>query len=80
MKQYKKNYLKAFDYTIADNIMCEVCNAPAVDIHHVIYKSQGGTDEASNLIALCRYCHNKAHNESGCKDFQIKLQEICSRR
>lgn len=80
MKQYKQNYLQAFDYTTADMILCEVCGNRAVDIHHVVHKSQGGTDEANNLIALCRECHNRAHNQSGCKDFQSMLLDLCESR
>jgi 5-methylcytosine-specific restriction endonuclease McrA len=70
MVKYKKIYLKYFNYIESDFIPCEVCGSKAVDIHHIKYKSRGGKDEISNLIALCRYCHNKAHNE------QLKEQEL----
>ncbi len=30
--------------------------------HHIIYKSQGGSNDPSNGIALCVYCHYAAHN------------------
>jgi 5-methylcytosine-specific restriction endonuclease McrA len=61
MKKHVKIYLEYF----TDNtfIPCEVCGKNSVDIHHVKYKSRGGKDELSNLIALCRDCHTKAHNE-----------------
>ena len=29
--------------------------------HHIILKSQGGSDTEENLITLCIYCHNKKH-------------------
>ena len=29
--------------------------------HHVIYRSAGGLDVLSNLIWLCRLCHDKEH-------------------
>lgn len=39
---------------------CEVCTDwGPVDIHHVIKRSHGGRDEWTNLIALCRWCHDK---------------------
>jgi len=41
---------------------CERCRAPAVDIHHRKARGMGGTRDprincASNLVALCRGCH-----------------------
>jgi len=42
--------------------ICESCRERiAVDAHHLIYKSQGGSDTADNLIILCRSCHAEAH-------------------
>lgn len=32
--------------------------------HHIIYRSQGGSDIIENLITLCPQCHRKAHD--GC--------------
>jgi len=62
MKKHVKNYMKAYGYGEQDIIVCEKCPKIAVDIHHIQNKSQGGTDEVDNLIALCRKCHRKAHN------------------
>lgn len=31
----------------------------ATDVHHVVAKRLGGTDEESNLRALCHSCHSK---------------------
>ena len=67
---YKQRYFKHYGYGIDDIILCEVCGKVAVDIHHIKYKSRGGTDEIGNLIALCRPCHVKAHNE------QLKESEL----
>ena len=30
-------------------------------VHHKVFRSQGGTDAPSNLIALCETCHNDLH-------------------
>ena len=35
-----------------------------LDIHHIVPVSQGGGDEPSNLITLCRECHKKRHKEA----------------
>ena len=42
-------------------INCEVCKKRAVDIHHVDYNRKN--NDIDNLIALCRGCHEDAHNE-----------------
>ncbi|QIR16454.1 RNA-guided endonuclease IscB [Shewanella aestuarii] len=30
-------------------------------VHHIVFRSQGGTDTPSNLITLCEKCHNDLH-------------------
>ena len=32
-----------------------------VDIHHILPVSEGGGDEPSNLITLCKKCHQERH-------------------
>lgn len=32
---------------------------PATDVHHVVAKRAGGSDEESNLMALCHSCHSR---------------------
>lgn len=36
-----------------------------IDRHHIIPKARGGTDDPSNLIDLCKRCHQKRHRELG---------------
>lgn len=56
--------------------LCEYCKSDyAVDVHHIIFKSRGGSDLPINLIALCRECHNRAHS-SDSRTFRIKLQLV----
>ena len=31
-------------------------------VHHIIYRSHGGTDEHKNLITLCSKCHTMVHD------------------
>jgi hypothetical protein len=50
-----------------DRFRCRGCAKPAADIHHIIFRSQGGTDDLSNLVALCRSCHEQAHGRVGTK-------------
>lgn len=45
-----------------DGYRCALCDSPrTIQIHHVMKRSQGGTNEPHNLITLCMYCHGVAH-------------------
>ena len=45
-----------------DYYCCEKCDSSlGVEIHHIKKRSQGGKTEPSNLIALCKYHHDKIH-------------------
>lgn len=67
MQRHIRNYLSSIGADESTRIRCEVCNAIAVDIHHIIPRSKFGSkrkdeqDAPENLIALCRSCHEKAH-------------------
>lgn len=39
---------------------CGEINIP-LDVHHIIYLSNYGTNQEKNLIALCRSCHEEVH-------------------
>ncbi|SHI25040.1 HNH endonuclease [Butyrivibrio fibrisolvens DSM 3071] len=49
-----------------DNYTCQCCRGKHKDskleVHHIIYRSQGGSDEADNLITLCHTCHKALHD------------------
>jgi 5-methylcytosine-specific restriction endonuclease McrA len=60
MKKHTKVYLQGMGYDTTDFIPCEVCQAKAVDIHHIDARGIGGSKQADiieNLMALCRKCH-----------------------
>ncbi len=42
---------------------CRACKrgGRALEAHHVLFRSLGGKDEARNLIALCKRCHEDVH-------------------
>ena len=43
---------------------CALCDSTRqLELHHIIKRSQGGTDNPENLICLCHYCHLMAHGE-----------------
>jgi len=60
MTRHVRIYMDYFGYGEQDIILCEVCGQRAVDIHHIEGRGKG-KDVISNLIALCRKCHNSAH-------------------
>src|SRR5450432_1845866 len=33
-----------------------------LQVHHLVYRSQLGPDESTNLISLCARCHRRRHN------------------
>jgi len=48
----------------SDGYVCRMCgefaNGRALDVHHIVPVSTGGTNEEWNLITLCQSCHRKA--------------------
>ena len=66
-------YQKGFDYGWSshreailnrDNYTCQICGKKntRLEVHHVIFRSQGGTDDENNLITLCEDCHSAIHD------------------
>ncbi|MBR0384428.1 MAG: HNH endonuclease [Eubacteriaceae bacterium] len=49
-----------------DNYTCQICGKKhtKLEVHHIIYKSQGGTDDENNLITLCEECHHAVHDKA----------------
>ena len=48
-----------------DNFHCLSCgiavSSAQADIHHLLPRSMGGTDDLSNLVTLCDGCHASHH-------------------
>ena len=49
-----------------DNYTCQYCKGKRKDskleVHHIIYRSNHGSDDEINLITLCQTCHKLLHN------------------
>lgn len=58
-----------------DNYTCQCCGTKkgTLHVHHIVYRSQGGTDTLDNLIVLCEKCHKMLH-EGKLLEFEIKLK------
>jgi 5-methylcytosine-specific restriction enzyme A len=48
-----------------DRHRCRDCGLPATEVHHVVSVSLGGTNDPSNLRALCDACHAVKHRRGG---------------
>ena len=66
-------YQKGFNYEFSsrkeavlhrDKYTCQICGKKhtRLEVHHIIYRSKGGTDDEDNLITLCEDCHSKVHD------------------
>ena len=73
LQKYKWAYQKGVNYGFAnarahaldrDNYMCQCCGKKHIrlEVHHIIFRSQGGSDELANLITLCEKCHSGVHD------------------
>ena len=65
-------YQKGFNYGYSsrrsailhrDNYTCQCCGKKncRLEVHHIKFRSDGGTDDEENLITLCEDCHNGVH-------------------
>ena len=80
---YQKGINYGFENTKAfildrDNYSCQHCKGVSKDskleVHHIIFRSNGGSDEHENLITLCKTCHDKLHKG------EIDLKKIGKRK
>jgi hypothetical protein len=72
--QHKWLYRKGINYGFAntkayvltrDGYTCQQCKGKSKDhrleVHHIIFRSQHGSDEETNLVTLCKTCHDGLH-------------------
>lgn len=49
-----------------DSYTCQSCKGKTKDsrleVHHIVFRSNGGSDESENLMTLCKTCHDKVHS------------------
>ena len=69
-KKYGRAWKRIRDSYVKTHPFCERCFeqgilVPADEVHHKVPISQGGTHDRSNLMSLCKSCHNKIHHEIG---------------
>lgn len=63
----KLNRQKKDSVLSRDSYSCRLCGKPwrmaerELEIHHVIPKSQGGSNRMENLVTVCKPCHRQQH-------------------
>jgi len=63
-----------------DHGRCRLCHRAGenIQVHHIVYRSEGGDHDIENLISLCYSCHEKVHSDK--KTYQRSLLEMISRQ
>jgi len=66
-KGIKYGFANSRAYTLhRDSYICQHCKGKSKDkrlhAHHIVYRSNGGSDEPDNLLTLCETCHDKVHD------------------
>ena len=69
-KRYGRSWARIRAAFLQANPLCELCKrdgrlAPAGLVHHKARLTDGGTNDWSNLQALCQECHSRLHAEQG---------------
>lgn len=69
-KRYGRSWNRIRTAFLSANPLCEVCKrdgrlTPAELVHHKRKLTDGGTNDWSNLQALCSECHSRLHAECG---------------
>jgi hypothetical protein len=60
----QKDFWNTKEYVLhRDGHTCQACKGKnkILNVHHIVPRSQGGTDKPDNLITLCESCHKKLH-------------------
>lgn len=80
---YQKGINYGFENTRAmvlnrDKYTCQYCKGKRKDsrleVHHIVFRCQSGSDEECNLITLCHTCHKELHNGKINPDFTGKTK------
>ncbi|MCH4169719.1 MAG: RNA-guided endonuclease IscB [Lactobacillus sp.] len=81
----KYGYETAKQYVLdRDNYTCQICQGknkdPKLKIHHIIYRTNGGTNQVSNLLTVCATCHTQANHQAGGKLYALQAKQFQSHR
>lgn len=58
-----------------DSGLCVRCGAQYSEIHHIIFRSQGGKGTIDNGVCVCTPCHHLAHMHKNMRRWFEKYRE-----
>lgn len=58
-----------------DNGLCVKCGATYQEIHHVVFRSQGGRGTFENGVCICNSCHVLVHKHDNMRRWFEKYRE-----
>lgn len=56
-----------YQILLRDNFICRFCGCGGrfsdyiLEVHHIVWKRHGGSDEPDNLMVICCRCHDILH-------------------
>ena len=62
-----------------DNYKCQICGQGhgKLEVHHIRFRSQGGSNSMNNLTTLCSKCHSKIHSGELTFDKKTPVIQTC---
>lgn len=79
----QKDFYNLREYILhRDNHTCQNPNCKNNDknsilqLHHIVFRSNGGTDTPNNLITLCTKCHTPKNHKGYLKDWKPKIKSM----
>ena len=69
-RTYGRAWKRIRDRYVHKHPLCEQClkegrYVAVEEVHHIVPLAEGGSNDESNLMSLCRSCHEKIHRERG---------------
>lgn len=77
-KGHKFGYANTKMYVLSrDNHSCQKCKAKntKLHVHHIVFRSNSGTDSPDNLVTLCEACHSELHKKQDAQKESLKFQK-----
>jgi len=77
----KKDFYNTKAYILhRDKYTCQKCkknkDGLILNVHHIVFQSNGGTYTPNNLVTLCKLCHDKLHKHKSAGKESLKLQKM----
>lgn len=67
-REYRSEYLSSIEWrgksstVLQRDVLCRVCDRnKSTDVHHLTYENLGFEDINTDLVGVCRTCHNRIH-------------------